>query len=71
MTQQIYVSDQCWNAVRASKNATISIIRRTNMSDKIENSNKLREVILTDLFDNHPPSETGLAFVKKEVRELF
>ncbi|HET8886190.1 MAG TPA: hypothetical protein VFM70_07570 [Salinimicrobium sp.] len=71
LAQQIYVSDQCWNAVRASKNATISIIRRTNMSDKIENSNKLREVILTDLFDNHPPSETGLAFVKKEVRELF
>lgn len=71
LAQQIYVSDKCWNAIRASKNATISIIRKTNMSDKIDSANKLREVILTDLLDNEAPSETGLAFVKREVSDLF
>lgn len=71
LAQQIYLSEKCWNAIRASKNATISIIRKTNMSDKIDSADKLREVILTDLLDNQPPSETGLAFVKEEVREIF
>lgn len=71
LAQQIYLSSKCWSAIRASKNATISIIRKTNMSEKIDSANKLREIILTDLLDNQPPSETGLAFIKREVNQLF
>lgn len=71
LTQQIYVSTSCWNAIRATKNATISIIRKTNMSDKVDSPNKLREVILTDLLDKKAPSTTGLAYIKKEAREMW
>ena len=71
LTQQIYVTEECWNVIRTSKNATISIIRKTNMSDKVTSSNRLRETILRDLIDISVPSETGLAYIKKEVNELF
>ena len=57
--------------IRAAKNATISIIRKTNMSDKVHNSDRLRETILRDLMDNHAPSETGLSYIKREVGELI
>ena len=36
LTQQIYMSDECWTVIVTSKNATIQMIRRTNMSDSIE-----------------------------------
>lgn len=71
LTQQIYVTQECWNVIRAAKNATISIIRKTNMSDKVHNSDRLRETILRDLMDNHAPSETGLSYIKREVGELI
>ena len=71
LTQQIYVSNECWNIIRTAKNATISIIRKTNMSDKTHNSDKLRETILTDLMDNQAPSDAALAFLKNEVSEVM
>lgn len=71
LTQQIYVTNECWNIIRTAKNATISIIRKTNMSEKVFNSDKLREVILTDLMDNHAPSDAALAFLKNEVSEVI
>lgn len=71
LAQQIYVSPECWNVIRISKNATISIIRKTNMSEKIDGSDRLRETILRDLIDNQAPSETGLSFIKKEVGEFI
>jgi hypothetical protein len=71
LTQQIYVTDECWNVILAAKNGTIQLIRKANMLEKVETSDKLREVILTDLMENEPPTKTALEFVKKEVSELW
>lgn len=71
LTQQVYVSPKCWNAIRATKNATISLIRKSNMSDKVDSPHKLREVILTELLDKEAPSDTGLAYIKKEARTMW
>lgn len=71
LVQQVYVSQNCWEAIRASKNATISLIRKTSMSDKITDAQKLREVILTDLLEKHSPSDTGIAYLKNEIKQLF
>lgn len=71
LSQQIYMSDECWNIVKAAKNATIQIIRKSSMSDKIDSSDKLRESILNDLMDRQTPSYAALSFIKKEVGELW
>ena len=71
LTQQVYVTNECWNIIRTAKNATISIIRKTNMSDKVQDSDKLREVILTDLMDQQTPTDTALSFLKSEVAEIL
>ena len=71
LSQQIYVSDQCWSIITAAKNATIQFIRKASMLEKTDSANKLREVILTEFMDKQPPSNAGLAFIKKEVSEMW
>lgn len=71
LVQQVYVSQRCWDAIKASKNSTITLIRKAVMSEKIADAQKMREVILTDLLDKPSPSDTGIAFIKKEVKSLF
>ncbi|MFP9100544.1 hypothetical protein ACLI09_15960 [Flavobacterium sp. RHBU_24] len=71
LTQQIYVSSECWNIIITAKNATIQTIRKTNMSERIDSANKFREVMLTDLFEKQSPSSIALAHLKIEVSELW
>lgn len=71
LSQQIYVTDNCWSIINASKSATVQLIRKAALSDKVDSANKLREVILTDLIDKTPPSSAGLSYIKQEVSELW
>lgn len=70
LSQQIYMSDECWNIIKAAKNATIQIIRSAGMSET-DSPDKLREDILNQTIDKQSPSATALAFIKKEVSELW
>ena len=69
LSQQVYVSDQCWNIILAAKNATIQLIRKSNMN--ADSANKLQEIILTELIDKPAPSSAALSFIKQEVGELW
>jgi hypothetical protein len=70
LSQQIYLSDECWSVIKASKNATIKAIRSAAMSQS-DTSDKLREDILTETMDKQSPSATALAYVKNEISELW
>lgn len=70
LSQQIYMTDECWNIIKAAKNATIQIIRSAAMS-KSNSANKLREDILTQMIEKQSPSATALVFVKKEIGNLW
>ena len=71
LTQQIYMSDECWTIIVTAKNATIQMIRKANLSDSVDNANKLREVILNDLMDKQSPSNAALAYLKNEVSLMW
>ena len=70
LSQQIYMSDECWNIIKAAKNATIQAIRRAGMSES-DSADKLREDVLNETMDKQSPSATALAFVKKEINDLW
>ncbi|TDQ31300.1 hypothetical protein [Zeaxanthinibacter enoshimensis] len=70
LSQQIYMSDECWNIIKAAKNATIQAIRKAAMSEA-DNADKLREDILNDTMDKASPSATALSYIKKEIGELW
>lgn len=71
LTQQIYVTPECWNLVHAAKNATIHVIRQSSMHEKEGNVDKMREWMLQHFMEEITPSQKALAYVKKEVSELF
>ncbi|EPR71949.1 hypothetical protein ADIWIN_3147 [Winogradskyella psychrotolerans RS-3] len=71
LSQQIYVSDQCWSITLAAKNATIQLIRKAAMQESTDTADKLREVVLTELMDKPAPSNAALAYIKQEVSEMW
>ena len=71
LSQQIYMSDECWTIIVTAKNATIQMIRKANMSERVDSADKLREVILSDLMEKATPSSAALSFLKNEVNEFL
>lgn len=71
LSQQVYISESCWSIINASKSATIQLIRKVGMSDKMDTAEKLREAVLTEMMDKSAPSNAGLSYIKKEVGELW
>ncbi len=70
LSQQIYLTDECWNIIKAAKSATVQMIRKASMSET-DSADKLREDILTESMDKQNPSATALAYVKKEISGLW
>lgn len=71
LAQQIYLSNECWNVIKTSKNATIGMIRKTAKREEIENADVLREKLLTGLMDQTAPTEAALDYIKNEVRNII
>ncbi|MBQ4821965.1 hypothetical protein [Aquimarina sp. MMG016] len=71
LTQQIYVSDDCWNTIIAAKNGTIAMIRKASLNEEVNSADKMREVILTQLIENGAPSDKALAIIKEEINEIL
>lgn len=71
LTQQIYVSEKCWNIILAAKNATIQLIRKGSLSEKTVSADKLREVILMEMMDRRAPSDAALSLIKEEIAEIL
>ncbi len=71
LSQQIYISEECWSVLVTSKNATTHIVKKTAEDSSITTAQQLREGILKRMVEGNPPSTTGLTFIKEEVKELF
>jgi hypothetical protein len=71
VSQQIYVTNDCWNMINAGKNATIQIIRKTVMNEKVDSSSKLRETLIQHFMDETSPSQKALMYLKQEVSEMM
>ena len=71
LSQQIYVSPECWSLITVAKNATIQVLRQSGINKKIDNPEKLRAFLLNHFMDEETPSHKALLLLKKEVSELF
>lgn len=71
LSQQIYLSGECWNVIKTSKNATIGMIRKAGKREDINSAEKLREILLTGLMDQASPTDAALDYIKNEVRNFI
>lgn len=71
ITQQIYLSNECWSVIVASKNAIIQLIKKAEIQQSVTNAQELKETILTSVLNNGSPATTALAFIKNEVKSII
>lgn len=71
LTQQIYVSDECWNMIKTAKNTTIALVRKASLKEDVDSAAKMRELLLKQMIEKGSPSDDALTAVKSEVSDLF
>jgi len=71
LAQQIYITDDCWNAVVTSKNAIAQMIRTAAANNKVNTAEELREKILKESIENDSPTQVALSYLKNEVKSIF
>jgi hypothetical protein len=71
LSQQIYVSEPCWNMIVTAKNATLQMLRNNAVSENIQNARELQEAILKEGINENHPSTLALVYIKNEVSDLF
>ena len=71
LSQQIYVSGECWSIIQTAKNATIQLIRIAAQNEKVHTAADLREFVVSSLVDKASPTSAALDLIKQEVGQLW
>ncbi|WP_218598936.1 hypothetical protein [Polaribacter sp. NJDZ03] len=69
LVQQMYITDDTWTAVVATKNTIINKLRQ--VAETAETANELREKVIIDYSKTLPPTDTAIGFIKNEVKKLL
>lgn len=67
LTQQLYMSEQCWSVVVATKNETIHWIKKSVEDTSIADADKLRQKLTERTFVEGAPATKAQSFIKDEV----
>ena len=70
LTQQIYVSNECWHAIQASKNTVITQLHTLSSDEGISNASEYRNLGLTK-YAGESATQLAQSFVRNEVGQLF
>lgn len=71
LTQQLYLSEECWTIILTAKNSTIQMIRKVSRNETVADADGLRELLLNELMQKQTPSNAALAFIRNEVAEMW
>ncbi len=71
LSQQIYVSSQCWNMITTSKNATIYTIQQIASDEEVKTAQDLQRMLIEKTMSEESPSNLGLEYIRNEVNELL
>jgi hypothetical protein len=57
--------------ILTAKNTIIQNIRKTTLNNEVANADKLRETILSTLFESESVTDLALSYLKSEVKEFL
>lgn len=69
MVQQLYISDECWSVVIASKTAVINKLKQ--VSNTSDTATDFREKVFLEYSKKAPATDTAIAFLKNEVKKII
>lgn len=71
ITQQIYISDECWTILLTAKNTIIQNIRKAAVDESVSNADDLREKILNNSLQDDVATNVALTFMKNEINNFL
>ena len=69
MVQQLYISDECWSVVIASKTAVINKLKKVSKTS--DTATDFREKVFLEYSKKAPATDTAIAFLKNEVKKII
>ncbi len=69
LVQQIYISNDSWTAILATKNGIINKLKQ--VAETSNSANNLRENVILHYAKTLPPADTAISFIKNEVKKLL
>lgn len=71
LTQQIYVSDECWLAITAAKNATLRNIREISLLAEATNADSFRQLLLQNAVNGASTTNLAINMLRAEVQRFI
>ena len=71
ISQQIYITQDCWEIVMKAKNSIITQIRQTSIGGEVKTGAELRTFLLTELTQTESASAVAISFIKEELKRVF
>ncbi|OYQ40666.1 DUF7935 family protein [Flavobacterium aurantiibacter] len=71
LTQQIYVSDECWLAITAAKNATLRNIREISLLAEATNADSFRQLLLQNAVNSASTTNLAINMLRAEVQRFI
>ena len=69
MVQQLYITDECWNVIIASKSAVLNTLKQ--VANTSSSAGDFRENVLLEYSKKAPQTDTAIAFLKNEVKKML
>jgi len=69
MVQQLYITDECWKVIIASKAATVNTLKQVAHSSNT--ANDFRENVFLEYSKKAPSTDTAIAFLKNDVKKMM
>lgn len=69
MVQQLYITDECWNVIIASKSAVLNTLKQ--VANTSSSAGDFRENVLLEYSKKAPQTDTAVAFLKNEVKKML
>ena len=71
ISQQIYISEECWSVIISAKNAIKQLVLKEEKNTSVKDAQELREAVLKEILKKTSPSISAMTFVKDEVKGLI
>ncbi|WP_347175027.1 hypothetical protein [Polaribacter uvawellassae] len=69
LVQQLYISEECWNVIIASKSAIINKLKQVASTSK--NTQEFREKMMIAYQNSAPATDTAIAYLKKDIKKII
>ena len=71
ITQQVYISNEGWEAVLKAKNSIMNIITSKSVTEGITSAEAMQKAIFEDVAQEEVATDIAIAILKNELKRVF